>query len=348
MAKIGLKNLKSKPWLWVFVIAMVLYVLWAVYLAYVPPSQESVLYPLLNGFPGNLIGEIFGGFLFLFLALHIDKETEEKIDKIVSLTDKSESLISNRERILENERAIERFEHFLKFESYHNIKFPDLQPDPESIGLEYTIIPVRDPKTGEPIKKSGEIWSSYIVQIHVPSYFKRLNSKKADKYNTSPIQENEYYFCRFFDGSWHMSIDEYGSERFKFYLSGKVGPVEEIVTANQYMNERIDFIQGREKIATLRLLEDGIELSDCGGFTPYNIYKDDKGNFFLQIWDSPLKAMYYTNPPGTYADKDWELFIEDIQGRAFGQKLANIKNVILKEIQKRGLELKKVPEREYV
>jgi hypothetical protein len=295
--------------------------------------QEAIprwLRPLVDGYGGNLSSEIVGGLLFLLLALFLDAQTEEKIDNIRDVTSKSEALLSERERLLRNERTIRQFEEFLRRESYHDVRLTDLSPKP---GLEYTIIPVRDPVTGEPRRRETEMDTKYLVKVQGPAHWEVMDAEERKKYETSPIRNGEYYFCHFFNDSWHLGSDSVLPEPHRFYLSGKVGPGEWGESANAFMRTFDDPFKNLEKVAHLLLALDGTTMKGrAGGCDQYDIYRDSEGGLFLRIHDSPPKKLYYTNPPNSFDDNGWFLVIADVMGHASGQKLANIKQAIQEKL----------------
>jgi hypothetical protein len=205
--------------------------------------------PLFDGFGGNLTAGIIGGFQFLFLALYLDANTEEKIDHIKKLVEKSEKLVSKREEILEVERDIHQFEHFLKYENWHNVRFPDVK-DNDGHGLEYTIRPVRDGQTNEPIQLKKEMGDYYLIQVIGPASEAFLSSELLDVYEKSPIRDQEYYFCAYINRSWSMgSRDVF---EFPFYLSSKMGEVEESIAANKFMEKYVSRDRKCQRIRSWR------------------------------------------------------------------------------------------------
>ena len=336
---------KNRRWIYlaVFILANIAALSGVYWLSSNNDNLPTWIKPLVDGFGGNLTSGIVGSFLFLFLALYLDAQTEEKIDHIRKVAAKSEELISKRESLLESERLILQFEQFMKKESYHDVRLPDLKPTSESLGLEYTIMPVRDPKTGEPVKRETEMDTMYVVKVKGPAHWEVLDAKARKEYENSPIRDDEFYFCRFFNDSWHMSTESVMlPQPHRFYLSGKVGPVQFGQSANEFMESFTESpFKDMKKLATLLLVEDGTELVGPGGCTPHEIYQDAAGGLFLRAWRSLPKKMYYTNPPNTYDNTGWFFVIEGIRGYAHGQKLENMQNAILKKLT----ELKVTPSR---
>lgn len=336
---------KRLKWLCVFAGAMIVYLLLVCLIHNLSLPESSFFYPFFNDYGGNITAEILGGFLFLFLAFYINAMSEAKIDEIVDVTRKNESILANREKLLDRERSIDRFEQFLKRESYHNVRFPDLKldSDQDALGLEYKIEPIRDSKTGEPISKVTEMETLYIVKVIGPAYEKHLEEDELKKYEMSPMRDNEYYFCQFFDGSWQMSQKDVTDKWHKFYLSSKVGPVQWGADANEFISASEKARDDYTILATLHLKDDGTPLIGSGGCTSYKIYQDDKGNLYLRIHKSPLKRMYCTNTEPIIGDEGWSFHIEHMRGCAYGKKLENIKTAILDKLQALHIEPQKVP-----
>lgn len=297
-----------------------------------------------QGLSGNLFIGVICSFLFLLLTFYWDKRTEEKIDHIQKVVCKSEELISKRERLLKEERLMLQFEQFMKTESHAHAKFPNLKPKTSFGGLTYHIIPMRFPETGEPVKYVTEMHTRYVVKVTGPAYSKYLSPKQCKEYENSPILEDAFYFCSFFNGSWQMDDQSLLTSPHTFYLCGKDTGVEYGQSANKYMES----INGNpfadmQEIDQLLLKDDGTKLIGTGGCTPYKIYQDKERRLFLQILDSLPKKMYYTNSPNTYDDTGWFLVIEGIGGYASGKKLENIKAVILNSLTEKNIEIAKIP-----
>jgi hypothetical protein len=137
-------------------------------------------------------------------------------------------------RLFDNERRMRAFDEFMKKESYHDIRFPELNPNPESLGLEYTIAPVRDPNTGEPCKHELEMDSLYVVKVLEPVQWRFLKPERRKEYEGSPIEVGRQYFCAFYNDSWHLGDSDI-HQPYRFYLSGKVGPAFWGTTADEFV-----------------------------------------------------------------------------------------------------------------
>jgi hypothetical protein len=337
--------LRDSPLLAVFLIAVVVAPTGSYWLTANIGCLPGWLRPVLEGFGGNITAGVVGSFLFLLLTVHLDKRTTRQIDRIHQAASKSEEILSRRQRILRNQEHMQQFDDFLRRHSYYDVRFPDLKSAPELLGLQYTIEPIRDPKTNQPLKHETEMEVKYVIRVQGPDHWQFMKKVEQEAYEGSPIREGEYYFCQFFNDSWHMAPDSVGAEAHCFYLSGKVGPSERGTSANAFVARTVDPpVNSMVKVAHLFLrTEDGTVLEGEGGCDQYDIYKDKSGTPFLSINDSPPKKIYFTNPPNTYGEADWVFVIADIRGRASGQKLENIKRVIGGKLAELQLEAPKIP-----
>jgi hypothetical protein len=299
----------------------------------------------LDGFGGSLISSGIVALSFFLLALFFDKLLENKVDRIQQVSANSEQILYERERLLEVERNILRFEQFLKKESYHEVRFPDITTAHERLGLLYRIEPVRDSETGDPRVYRTEMREFYVIKVRGPAYYELMSCDRQAEYADSPIRSNEYYFCAFGDDSWRMGT-EASYLPYRFYLSGKVGPVESVISANQFMARFQDPIGKRKKVAEFLLQSDGKRMSRMPGSSGsiHEIYTDEKGELFLRIHDSQLKRIYYKIGVLSGRSEKQTLEIDDILGFAHGKQLDNIKRIILEELKLLGLE----PQKEYV
>ena len=111
--------------------------------------------------------------------------------------------------------------------------------------LPYKVEPARYNRTNIPITKMVMFDKFYIIKVISLSYLAGIKNKQIedDKYN--PIKEGEYYGCRFIESSckWIMgsrlSSAIGNQEFFEFDLAGSDPPVEEICSANEYMNKKL-------------------------------------------------------------------------------------------------------------
>jgi hypothetical protein len=295
---------------------------------------------LLEGFSGNLLGEILGGFLFLLLALHLDSHTDRKIDEIQRASIENERILKQRQELLDIERKIQQFDQFMATESYHNIRFPDLKPTPDDLGLEYTIEPVRD-TDGKPKRLVREMSNYYVVRLRfIRDDEDDMNPERLAKYENSPIRENEYCFCAFFNGEWHLGQDSFPMH--KFYLSSKIGPVENGISPNQFMGLGEDPTD-MQLVTSIMMKQDGTELRGAGGCTPYKIFKDGANNLFLKIHDSSLKRIYFRNPRNSYGEDNYYFHVEGMRGYAAGENLTRTLATIQGKLTARGVEVPRIP-----
>jgi hypothetical protein len=326
---------KKRKWMIFFSLLMLAHLIILYFAPTLTINEKTWYYPYICNFSGNIIAGVLGGFLFLFLALYIQADTDEKIDRISKITE-------SRMRTLESEATIAQFERVMEKESYYDIRFPGVG---NPFGLEYTMFPVRDQKTHKPTKKTVEADESYVVKIVLPEGFESMNPEDREKYKTSPIKVNTYYFCQFYKDSWHMGTESVGMNWYKFYLSGKVGPVQWGQSANQFMETLTDPVGTMKEIINLFLDSNGKPpCYDKGAVAgdSYRIYQNDDGHLFLRINDSLLKPMYFTNPPQTYLDEGWFFVIEDMWGYANGEKLKNIVCAIKEKLHQLEIEPQKI------
>lgn len=301
-----------------------------------PEDFPKYVRPLVDGYGGNLSAEIVGSLVFLLLAFYLDAEVEEKIDHIRDVTAKSEEILSRREQLLRNERAIAAFENFVRRETYHDVRFPDLQCEGAPLGLQYTIEPVRDPRTGEPASFETETSSAYVVKVRGPAYEEFLKDADRAAYAKSPIRENEFYFCRFFNEDWHMGTDFGGFDcPYRFYLSGKVGPAMSVPSANEFAGSILpDPFAEMRKLVSLPIAADGRVLQGEGGFTAHDIYAGPRGELFLGVHRAPPKRIHLYGDASSSGS--WELEIENLRGYGDERRIENLKNAILDALKRDG------------
>lgn len=300
--------------------------------------------PLIDGLGGNVTAGIVGSLLFLLLTFYLDARSGEQIDRIAKATVASEEILRERERQMESEQDILRFEEFLRKESYHNVCFPNIKPNPDSVGLEYRIEPVRDEK-GHPRKYETEMETLWVIRVVEPAHWDVLNPKQRAEYDSSPIREGEFYFCRFFSGSWHLSRGVVMGDPEPFYLSTKTGPAYWAENANAFMSRFEDRFKELTRVTEILVdVEDGTTNLRSAGADVYTIYKDERGSLFVGAGDSPPKSLYWTNTSRSYDASEWdELMIEGIRGHASGAKLTNIKKAIIDRLALHQIEIPRVP-----
>lgn len=316
-----------------------------IFLYFLP--KLTFLEPYTRDFNGNIAGEIIGGVLFLFLALHLQKESDERLRqvddrllKVDSSIETMEKIVIEREEMLRREKEIFRFKQFLENEAYHNIRFPDLVFSEGSLGLEYTIEPCRS-DLNHPLVRSSEFENLYLIKIRDIAFRNVMNKEDFIEYESSPIHLGEYYFCSYYNGSWHMSLESGAAKDYKFYLSGKSGEGEYGTSANEFVNAHY-VPENYQKLFTLRIGRNG-EITKSS-FTPYDIYSDEDQNLYLQIWRSPLKKIYYTTRNGTHdVPPTWILSIENFHGYGDQNFRHSIKSHIESELNQRQIVIKKLP-----
>lgn len=320
-------------WLIAFSLLMVLFIFSAIFLFLYPPLPDSTLGRFTNGFTGGVVSGIGQGFLFLFLSLHMSQLTEARV-KI------STDILREQADRIERERRILRFEEFLKNGNHYNIRFPDLKPTPNSLGLEYKIVPHRDPG-GAPSQLSSRAGPLYIVQVISPAHEGVLDYERLLDYENSPIKDGEYYFCSFFNGAWHISQESVGAddETYRFYMSGRVGEMEYGQTANQFLGFNREPADMRQ-IFRLLITPDGMVLRDGESADVYLAYVNDQGSTFLKINESPLKKIYLLDQEE--APEDWFLYVENFRGYRTAEYRERVLALIENSFRENGIEPPKV------
>lgn len=322
-----------------FTLLIPLYIAGVFFLNLYEKSLPIWINPFVQGFGGNIVSGIFTGILFVPLSIYLGGKVEQLITSIHSATEQ-------RERLLESERIQRGFERFMNEESYHDIRFPNLRPNSDSLGLEYTISPVRDPQTGKPLKHETEMEELFVVKIEGPAHISVMTDEQKAEYDDSPIRDGEYAFCQFYNDSWHLGHST-PHVKHAFYLSGKVGQVQIGQSANSFVSRGFaDAFVGKEKIASFLLQPDGSHLpaNPHGvGCDRYEIFKGDDGSIFLRINESLPKPIVYTSPRNSFSDSDWILVIDDVRGYAHGEKLAKVIAEVEKNLAKVKIEPKRIP-----
>ncbi len=291
---------------------------------------------LTGGFGGNLLAGAVGGLVFIPLAIFLDTQTEEKLKYVKEATE-------HREKILEEERNIRHFEEFLKEQTYHDVRFPEIRVEQNSIGLEYLIRSVRVPKTQIPLVKESEMETLNIILVDHPSNIEVLQAEDLRDYDDSSIRENEYYFCKFFNGDWHMSLNGI-SDWHRFYLSSKMGQVETVITANEFMEKRNAPLGDMKLMITLKLKQDGTKLVGSGGFIGYDLYRDATGGVHLKVSNCLSKRVYLTNLQRSYDElAHWVLVIENLRGYASRSVRENITAAVKTALDELMITPQKIP-----
>jgi hypothetical protein len=327
---------KSTIWLRASICTFIGYFLLLVAVSLFPPPPYTFAGKLIRDFQGNLLAGFIANICFLFVALHLDALTGHKLNRVEQLSAASEKTLRRREYLLEIKEKIQRFEQFMKTESYHNVRFPDLKFGENAVGPEYTIRPIREGEA--PKRKITEMNAYFLVEVLRPSAKSFLKPYQLEELEKSPIKERAYAYCRFVNSSWELSHD--GSHWYEFYLSSKVGPVERGMTANTFMGLKED-PKDMEKVLRIPLTDDGLEYSDgTRGVSFFSVFLKD-GLLYLKIDDSNLKSLYLVNSKKDH--ETYNLLIESMGGYATGEVLKNIKAVIQEHLAKLGINIPKVP-----
>lgn len=220
--------MKNKRWQYfVAMLACAAVALAVAYLTPQPEQQPDWLQHFTNGFGGNITSGLVTGILLAPLALYLTAETDAAVSHI-------RTEVERQKRIFDNERKMRAFERVLEKDSYYDILFPDLRFRPDSYGLQYTILPIRDPDTGLPVKYEDEMQTLYVIKVDEPAQRDVLSKEQREEYDHSPIEVGKHYFCAFFNDSWHLGEDNI-NQPYKFFPSGKVGPVIHGMPADDFV-----------------------------------------------------------------------------------------------------------------
>jgi hypothetical protein len=98
--------------------------------------------------------------------------------------------------------------------------------------------------------------SRWVVEVVGPSHESIRDAESLKEYAFSPIRDGEFYYCEFYNGTWHLD-DGTGFKSCVFYLSGKVGPVEHHESANDYVERHF----ASERPAMSRVFEVALDLN---------------------------------------------------------------------------------------
>lgn len=261
------------------------------------------------------------------------------VERLRSATQQTLSLIENWQHDLAQREAVRRFEDFMAHESHHDIRFPELKSESNPLGLEYTIQPVLD-ATGSPLSNKNEMTNRWVIKIAGPAQEDVISPEDLKEYENSPIHDNEYYYCEFYNGSWHLSSDGWTSH--SFYLSGKVGQVEHMESANSFVKRHRPQEAGHlVEVFHVVLSTQGVRGQKSGNL--FSVLKNNSDKYYLCINDSPPKPIYLTNPTDTYGNDDWYLEIEHLRGHGDPGVQKNIRDSIRNELEQRGINLPRVP-----
>ena len=140
-------------------------------------------------FKGNLLSGLITSVIFFLIALWLSKSMEDNVEAIKEIE-------IERQRMKDEEWNIKRFVTFLKNESHHNVRLKD-------VGLEFEIRPIRD-NHKEPVRYDSEDDDIYLVKMVGPAHANILEKKDWDEYHKSGIRTNEFYYCKFFNGTWNL------------------------------------------------------------------------------------------------------------------------------------------------
>jgi hypothetical protein len=113
--------------------------------------------------------------------------------------------LENSQNMTENDgygNSLQNYISDIENDTHYNIRIPEVKTLTHPIGLEYTVIPIRDDKTNKPILYENSMEKLHIIKILEPANWEYLLSdKKYAKhiidYQNSPIKVGEYYFCKF-------------------------------------------------------------------------------------------------------------------------------------------------------
>ncbi|WPB81837.1 ATP-binding protein [Archangium violaceum] len=272
------------------------------------------------------------------IFLSIDAAQAKTIEKLRSATNQTLSLIEKWQDEVKQKSRIRQFEEFMESGTYYDICLPDLASDDAPLGLHYAIRPARDGH-GQPLRFEDDMSDRWVVEVIGPSHASVLSDEDMKRYDASPICEGEYYYCEFYNGSWHISTGGVEDAR-RFYMSGMVGQPRWLQTANKFAAQ--NRTPSIEYTLLFEMLLDGQGKPARRGCI-YLVFSDGKGSLFLQVNDSPLKSMYMTNPAKTFGDTGWYFCVDKLRGHGTPDVLSNIRESILNELQERGIQIPKIP-----
>ena len=319
-------RVRITPWIVVAGVLVVVYVAVVLIFLNSPPEVGSTLYRLTGGFNGNLTSGVLVSILFLLIALHTDAQTESKIERI-------RNIVETEDYRRENDRKIAEFERFLKEDPYYDVRFPNLTPGTQTLGLCYKIEPVRD-QNGKPVKRMMPFDSYYVVRVVGPAHEEVMSEDTLLDYEMSSICDDEYYYCRFFNGDWHMGMTD--GMMHRFYLSGWVSPVMHGQTANDFMKASA-LPEGFQVFQRFYVLISGEEQTGTGGCDQWELVKDSSGHPYVRSYDSRPKRVYKTTEEITFNSKTYFTVIENIRGHFGGDALQNFERLVEKKCAEHGV-----------
>jgi len=149
-----------------------------------------------------------------------------------------------------------------------------------------------------------------------------MSEEEIQNYRAYPIKEDCFYYCKFYNGYWHMGAS-LAEIWHRFEMHSRVGQVEHGISANHFMGEANE-PTGYTLRTQCMVKDDGTEftLQDRGGATLLRIFTDASNSVFIKINDSRLKHMYLKNSE-THPEI-WFTEIESIGGYFGDQNLPDI------------------------
>lgn len=268
----------------------------------------------LNGFRGNVVAGVLGSLFFLVLGIYLNREIEQlqvethdvvfELKKIQDATRQQTSqiermqaatlkLVEDRERQVKSQETYDCFIRFLSRETYHNIRLPKLKRPSEPLGLQYRIAPVRE--HGQPRRRTTEMSEVFVISVDSIAYRDQMEPVKLREYDSSPIKVGEYYFCGFYNGAWHLGLEDHHLEH-EFYLSGKVGQIERVTSANDFVGEN-NPPEGSKSLGTIVVTTEGVLARSGQGGARVELFEALGRRFYVKINSAPPKLLDLTVMP---------------------------------------------------
>lgn len=268
----------------------------------------------LSGFRGNVVAGVLGSLFFLVLGFYLNQEFEElqaethdvvvEMQKIQKSTHEVVIEVGSIQRATNAQtRRQEKVAHFVRFlhrEAYHDVRFPNLKTKGEPLGLQYTITPVRE--NGQPRRYTTEMSESYVVKVLDIAFREELEPEQLREYGSSPIKVGEYYFCGFYNDAWHMGPEDHHLEH-EFYLSGKLGHVEHVISANDFIGEN-NPPGGSRSLGMFVVVSDGTRAGVGVGGAGVELFEAPGPSFYVKINSAPPKRLDMTVVPPEVEDLD--------------------------------------------